>query len=137
MSKASQFNNIVPFHRSNVTYFDQWDIDIAVAELEDPSIHLWYLTPAFSCYVWCSRALSNIWQVLIHDCSAALNQVDKVVLEQTLTGTMHDAIRVVEVFAGIGTPSWINYDSGYGVWLYRWYDSMTGEWIELQASNTD
>lgn len=137
MSKASEFNNIVRFHRSDVAYFDQWNIDIILAEWEDLSIHLWYLTPVFSCNVWHSHSQADTWHIVIHDCSTALNEVDKVVLEQTLTGTMHDAIRVVEVFAGIGTSRWINYDRGFGVWLYRWYDSMTGEWIELQANTVD
>lgn len=137
MIKASEFNNIVPFHRSSVNHTNQPDNNTTFSELEGASIHLWYLTPAFSCNVWRSQSLADTWHILIHGCSNTWNQLDKVVFEATLLGKMHDVIRVVKALAGTGTPCWVNYDSGFGVWLYRWYDSIAGEWIELEANTAD
>lgn len=137
MNKASESNNIVLFHRSNVTHINQWDTDTTVSEFEDLSIHLWYLTPTFSCNIWRKQLQADAWHIVIHDCSTALHQLDRVVFEATLIGTMHDATSVVETVVGVGNPCWVNYNYGFGVWLYRWYDSMAGEWIELQARTAD
>lgn len=137
MTLAFECNNIVPFYRPIVTHIDQQNFDAVVAESESQSIYLWYLTPVLSCNLWHSEFQADTWHIIIHQRCTDESEVRQVVFDETLNGTRQEAMQVVEAFAGIDTPCWINHELGLGVWLYCWYDSIAGEWIVPKAPITD